>query len=98
MYALEDGNVGVAQNIMLEPGMRSLLAFFGRLQVRHNLAMYTPVQIDIYSVLGQRIMALNVTFEKNPMSIDVSKLPSGVYCAYFRAEGMYEILKFVIVE
>ena len=98
MYALEDGNVGIAQRPKPEPCISSLIGIFGRLQVRHNLPMDTPARLNIYSVLGQEVMGFDIRFDGDPMTIDVSQLPAGVYCGCFHGEGWDEVVKFVLVE
>jgi len=98
MYALSDGDVGVSENVAVKAGLASLIVAFGRLEIRHNLAMNTSVQIDIYSILGQRVMDFDVRVERNPITIDVGRLPSGVYYGHIHMQGLDKMLKFVVVD
>jgi outer membrane protein assembly factor BamB len=98
MYALSDGDVGVSETVAVKAGLASLIVAFGRLEIRHNLAMNTSVQIDIYSILGQRVMDFDVRVDRNPIAIDVGRLSAGVYCGHIHTQGLDKMLKFVVVD
>jgi outer membrane protein assembly factor BamB len=98
LYAINDDDVGVLEGEASNANLHSLVSLFGRLEIMHDLPAATQMRVEIYSVLGQRVMDILATADKNPMKIDVKRLPAGVYCARVRGAGLDEVLKFVVVD
>jgi outer membrane protein assembly factor BamB len=98
LYALNDGDVGILEREVSRADLNSQMGQFGRLEIIHGLPMATRIRVEIYSVLGQKVMDMPVTADKNPITIDVKKLPAGVYCARIRGGGLDTVLKFVNID
>jgi len=98
IYALSDGNLGVYENVAEGASIASLFTTFGRLEIRHDLAMNTSMQIDVYSVLGQKVTHFDVMVHRNPVTLNVEYLPAGVYYGHIHAIGSDDMIKFVVVD
>lgn len=97
-YAFSDGNVSVLENSQLVDGFTQLVSRFGALEIKHSIPFGQTVRIEIYSVLGQKMIDLKSHCNKNPMSIDVSGLSSGTYFCRLRNEESDKLLKFVVFD
>jgi len=60
--------------------------------------MNTSMQIDVYSILGQKVTHFDVTVDRNPVTLNVEYLPAGVYYGHIHAIGSDDMIKFVVVD
>ena len=97
-YAFSDGNVHVLEDPCSMDARTGLVSRFGSLDIKHGIPFGERVGIEVYSVLGQKMIDRELYCEEDPMSIDVSELPSGTYFCRLRSEGFDQLLKFVIVD
>jgi hypothetical protein len=85
-YAISDGNVPVLENA-------TIAAEYTGVVPPGNL-----LYIELYSVLGQRVMAQELYCDRTPIMIDVRGLPSGTYFGRLHSEEFSQLLKFVVIE
>jgi outer membrane protein assembly factor BamB len=97
LYALSDGDVGVLDAGSSTAYRQTPIVAFGRLEIKHGLPVNTRMQVDIYSVLGQRVACVDVVVDTDPVNVNVKELATGVYCARVRARDLDTVVKFVIV-
>lgn len=97
-YAISDGNVPVFENSPIIAEYTSVVGRFGGLEIKHNIPPGTSLHIEVYSILGQRVIARELCCERTPIMIDVRGLPSGTYFGRLCGEGFSHLLKFVVIE
>ena len=97
-YAFSDGNVHVYENSRSIGAYTRLVSRFGALDIRHGIPSGQRLVIEVYSILGQKMIDLESYCDENPMSIDVSGLPSGIYFCRLHNEEFNQLMKFVIFE
>jgi outer membrane protein assembly factor BamB len=98
LYAIEDGSVGISENDIAGAKFNSLTSRFGRLEILHHLPTGTQMRVEVYSILGQKMMDISKRVDQNPIIVDVKSIPAGVYFAYVNSILSTEILKFVIFD
>lgn len=98
LYAYGDGNVGIAGAAAAGAGATWLASRFGRLAIEHNLAPGTPLQVTLFSILGRRVMDRQLRAESNPLDINVTGLPAGVYFGRVSGPGFDARVKFVKID
>lgn len=97
IYAISDGDVGLHEGNVTTVGFESLMSSFGRLELIHNLSSGSKMRVEIYSTLGQKVMDVSLVADRNPISVGVRSLPSGVYFGRISSEESRENVKFVIL-
>lgn len=97
LYALDDGHVGISEYNIVGARLNSLMSRFGRLEILHSLPNGTELRVEVYSILGRKIMETAVRADVNPVIIDAAGIPAGVYFASVASGESKEILKFVIL-
>ncbi len=97
-YAFSDGNVPVLEDTLVVKDFTQFVSSFGTLEIRHSMPYGEPLHVDIYSVLGQKVISSQVCCDKNPISIDVNGLPAGTYFGRLYNEGFDQSLKFVVFD
>jgi hypothetical protein len=73
-----------------------LTSRFGRLEILHNLPSDTQLRVEVYSILGRKMVDIPKRADQNPIVIDVNGIPAGVYFANVNSGVSTEILKFVV--
>jgi hypothetical protein len=97
-YAISDGNVPVLENATIAAEYTGVVSRFGGLEIKHNIPPGNLLYIELYSVLGQRVMAQELYCDRTPIMIDVRGLPSGTYFGRLHSEEFSQLLKFVVIE
>lgn len=97
-YAFSDGNVGVVEDSPLIHGYVHFVNRFGCLEIKHDIPYGKPVTIEVYSMLGQKMIDLHSHFTENPMRINTSTLPAGIYFCRLHNDEFNQLLKFVVFE
>jgi len=97
-YAISDGDVGVLENEEIAVAIGSVIPLFGRLEIIHDLPSGAVLDIEIYSILGQRVSDMSASANSSPIVVSVNRLPTGIYFARIRAGGLSKIIKFVLLD
>jgi outer membrane protein assembly factor BamB len=98
LYAIDDGDVGISENNNEIVALNSLASRFGRLEIVHKLPSATRLRVEVYSILGQKILDIQKRADQNPIIIDLNGIPAGVYFASVNSGVSREILKFVVFD
>ncbi len=98
LYAIEDGDVGISESDVGAANLYSLMSRFGHLEILHDLPNNIRVRVEIYSILGRKMMDVSERAYQNPIIIDVHDLPAGVYFARINSTVSMDILKFVVFD
>ncbi|MBE0432231.1 PQQ-binding-like beta-propeller repeat protein [candidate division WOR-3 bacterium] len=98
LYAFSDGNVGITDQGRLKEEFTLLTSRFGRLEIRHNLAHGTPLHVALFSILGRKVMDRHLRADRNPLDINVTGLPAGVYFGRVSGPGFDARVKFVVID
>jgi outer membrane protein assembly factor BamB len=97
-YAFSDGNVAVLENSRFIDGVTQVVSRFGGLEIKHDIPYGKPVRIEVYSILGQKMIDRRSRFTENPMNIDINALSAGIYFCRLHNEEFSQLLKFVVFD
>lgn len=98
IYALSDGDLGIAETEKAAPYFNIMQSSFGRLEIIHNLPYGTTMDVAVYSIVGQHMADIRVLTDNNPVAITLPSVPAGVYFAKIAVDRFTTVCKFVLLK